>query len=152
MGFYQKQRGITCSDSILRKILVKLDHTLANDERPLTNDQIAESSNGSCLFGSPPKRWGQRTLKMYYTYILFSLKSGILYCGSSADLKQRVEDHNAGKGGTYTRKHRPYKLVFYEAFLAEKDALNQEQFYKSGYGREVLKEKIKNSLEKVKQL
>ena len=86
---------------------------------------------------------------MYYTYILFSLKSGILYCGSSADLKQRFEDHNAGLGGVYTRKHRPFKLVFYEAFLAKEDALKQEKFYKTGYGKEVLKEKIKNSLEQI---
>jgi putative endonuclease len=92
---------------------------------------------------------GTTDSEMYYTYILFSFKSGILYCGSSSDLRQRVKDHNAGIGGDYTSKHRPFKLVFYEAFLSEEDALKQEKFYKSGYGREVLKEKIKNSLKKV---
>ena len=76
---------------------------------------------------------------MYYVYVLLSLKTGSMYCGSSSDLKQRLEDHNAGRGGAYTKKHRPFNLIFYEAFLAEEDALKQEQFYKSGYGREVLK-------------
>ncbi len=83
---------------------------------------------------------------MFYTYVLFSLKSKTLYVGSSNDLKQRVKDHNSGIGGKYTKDNRPFKLVFYEAFLAKKDAIKQETFYKSGYGREVLKEKIKNSL------
>ncbi len=86
---------------------------------------------------------------MFYTYILYSVKTGILYCGSSSDLKQRLKDHNDGRGGSYTKKHRPFKLLFYEAFLAEEDALKQEKFYKSGYGREVLHAKIIKSLEKV---
>ena len=83
---------------------------------------------------------------MFYTYVLLSLKNGTLYIGSTSDLKQRVEVHNHGLGGEYTKKNRPYKLIFYEAFLSKKDATKQETFYKSGYGREVLKEKIEDSL------
>ena len=83
---------------------------------------------------------------MFYTYVLLSLKNGTLYIGSTSDLKQRVEVHNNGLGGEYTKKNRPYKLIFYEAFLSKKDANKQETFYKSGYGREVLKEKIEDSL------
>ncbi len=83
---------------------------------------------------------------MFYTYVLLSLKNGTLYIGSTSDLKQRVEVHNNGLGGEYTKKNRPYKLIFYEAFLSKKDATKQETFYKSGYGREVLKEKIEDSL------
>lgn len=84
---------------------------------------------------------------MYYTYVLKSLKNGRLYTGSTEDLKQRVEEHNKGVGGKFTRDNRPYKLIFYEAFLAKVDAVKQEKFYKTGYGKEVLKEKIKHSLD-----
>ena len=84
---------------------------------------------------------------MYYTYALYSLKSKKLYIGSTGDLKQRIEDHNNGRGGRYTSINRPFKLVFYEAFLAKSDAEKQEKFYKTGYGRGVLKDKIKSSLD-----
>lgn len=83
---------------------------------------------------------------MWYTYVLISLKNKRRYTGITSDLKQRLEEHNSGIGGEYTSKNRPFKLVFYEAFLAKKDAEKQERFYKTGYGREVLKEKIENSI------
>lgn len=87
---------------------------------------------------------------MVYTYVLYSLKSKRLYIGHTADLKQRVNEHNKGIGGNYSNKNKPFKLIFYEAFLAKEDAVKQEKFYKSGYGREVLKEKIAKSLEIIK--
>lgn len=83
---------------------------------------------------------------MFYVYVLYSLKSKRLYKGITSDLDQRFREHNNGIGGSYTKKNRPFKLIFYEAFLSKKDALKQEKFYKSGYGREVLKDKISNSL------
>ena len=67
--------------------------------------------------------------------------------GYTADLKNRINKHNQGIGSKFTYKNKPYKLLFYEAFLSKKDATKQERFYKSGYGREVLKEKIKNSIQ-----
>ena len=86
---------------------------------------------------------------MYFVYVLISLKNKRLYKGFTEDLKQRLDEHNKGIGGRFTKNNRPYKLMFYEAFLSKKDAEKQEKFYKSGYGREVLKEKIKESLEMV---
>lgn len=83
---------------------------------------------------------------MYYVYVLFSKKSKRLYTGYTDDLKRRLSEHNAGKGGVYSKNNAPYVLIFYEAFLSKKDASKQEMFYKSGYGREVLKNKIDASL------
>lgn len=83
---------------------------------------------------------------MYYVYVLYSLKSKRLYTGYTDNLRRRIKEHNSGHGSSYTNRNRPYRLVFYEALLAKQDAINQEQFYKSGYGKEVLKEKIINSL------
>ena len=83
---------------------------------------------------------------MYYTYVLLSSINSKLYIGSTDDLKQRIGEHNEGRGGAYTKRNRPFRLVFYEAFLSKKDAIKQERFYKSGYGKEVLKEKVEDSL------
>ncbi len=83
---------------------------------------------------------------MYYVYALLSLKNKRLYIGYTSNLVRRLREHNTGQGGAYTKKNRPFRLVFYEAFLAKKDAEKQEKFYKTGYGKEVLKAKIKNSV------
>jgi len=79
---------------------------------------------------------------MWYTYNLFSLKTKTIYTGYTDDLKRRFVEHNSGSGGAYTSHNRPFKLIHYEAFLTKKEAMNQELFYKSGYGKEVLKNKI----------
>ncbi len=87
---------------------------------------------------------------MYYVYVLVSKTNKRKYIGSTQYLKQRIQEHNNKQGGVYTKKNAPFDLVFYEAFLAKKDALKQELFYKSGYGREVLRDKIKSSLESLR--
>ena len=83
---------------------------------------------------------------MYYTYILQSFKNNRRYIGSTKDLKQRIKEHNAGIGGLYTKNNRPFKLIYYEAYIEKKDAESAEKFYKTGYGREVLNDKLKNYL------
>ena len=88
---------------------------------------------------------------MFYVYVLLSLKSRTLYVGFTEDLKQRLKEHSNGIGGAFTKRNKPFKLVFYEAFLSKKDTLKQEKFYKSGYGRDVLKSKLEFSLETMPQ-
>ena len=69
-----------------------------------------------------------------------------MYTGYTDDLKRRFKEHGEGSGGVYSKKNAPYKLVYYEAFLSKNDASKQERFYKTGYGREVLNDKIEHSL------
>jgi putative endonuclease len=53
---------------------------------------------------------------MNYVYIIRSVSdSSQTYTGSTADLKQRVADHNAGKS-THTSKYIPWEVEFYAAF------------------------------------
>ena len=78
------------------------------------------------------------------------MRFGTLYTGYTEDLKRRFLEHTNGNGGDYTSKHGPWKLVFYEAHCNKKDAQEMERFYKSGYGREVLKNKLKNYFQKNK--
>lgn len=81
----------------------------------------------------------------YYVYILKSLKNGSLYIGYTTDLKKRVAEHNNGES-LATKPFRPYKLIFYEAFLNERDAKNREEYLKGGYGRKTIKKMLNNYL------
>lgn len=74
---------------------------------------------------------------MYYVYILKS-SSGEFYKGSTGDLKKRVKDHNLGKIKS-TKNRKPWKLIYYEAFLEKRSARKEELFLKTGKGRERIK-------------
>jgi putative endonuclease len=78
---------------------------------------------------------------MYYTYVLKSLKDQKLYIGYSADLKQRMREHNSGHVEA-TKNRRPLTLVYYEACLSEMRAVEREKYFKTGFGRRYLKSRI----------
>lgn len=78
----------------------------------------------------------------YYTYILQSQKNNSLYIGYTSDLRKRLKQHNSGESQA-TKPFRPYKLIFYEAFLNRTDAKNREVYLKGGYGRKTIKAMIK---------
>ncbi|OHA61921.1 MAG: hypothetical protein A2117_01045 [Candidatus Wildermuthbacteria bacterium GWA2_46_15] len=85
---------------------------------------------------------------MWYVYILKSQKNKRLYTGITNDLKRRFSEHNSNRGGKYTSRNAPFKLIFYEAYSNKRDAAEAEKFFKSGYGREVLKkDKLKHYFE-----
>src|SRR2546430_16574487 len=72
---------------------------------------------------------------MWYVYIIRSISSPEKeYIGATADLKQRMSDHNAGKS-THTAKFKPWKLVWYCAFPDKFKALAFEKYLKSHSGR-----------------
>ncbi len=70
-----------------------------------------------------------------------------MYTGVTADLKKRFRDHNSKNGSEYTSRNAPFELIFYEAFLNKGDAYADEIFFKSGYGRKVLRGKLKKFFE-----
>lgn len=78
----------------------------------------------------------------YYTYILQSQKDKSLYIGYTSDLKKRFQEHNNGES-LATKSFRPYKLIFYEAFLSKNDAKGREEYLKGGYGRRTIKSMLK---------
>ncbi len=79
---------------------------------------------------------------MYYIYVLYSKKDHKLYIGYSADLKERIKRHSQGRVKS-TKNRLPLTLIYYEAFINEKAARNQELFYKTGQGRRILKKRLK---------
>ena len=84
---------------------------------------------------------------MFYVYILLE-NNGQLYTGFTADLRQRVKDHNAGKVES-TRDRRPLKLVHYEAYFKESDARRREKYLKTSEGKHFLKQQIRDLLEEL---
>lgn len=83
---------------------------------------------------------------MFYVYVLKSEKYDELYIGSTNDLKRRLSEHNAGKS-TATKIKRPYKLIYYEAYVAESDARRRESMLKlRGQARRQLKDRLLDTL------
>ena len=82
---------------------------------------------------------------MYYVYILQSKKDRSFYIGYSTDLKRRIEAHKRGES-LATKFKRPFGLIYYEAFINQKDAKNREEYLKSGWGFRSVKKILKNYL------
>ena len=83
---------------------------------------------------------------MFYVYVLNSKKYKELYIGSTNDLRKRIIEHNKGKVES-TKKKKPYKLIYYEAYYVESDARRREKMLKlRGQARNQLKLRLKDTL------
>ena len=79
----------------------------------------------------------------YYTYLLLSEKDGKYYIGYTKDLNVRFEQHQ--KGQVASTKHRlPFKLIYFEACLSQKDALVREKYLKTYYGKMHIAKRLKS--------
>lgn len=63
----------------------------------------------------------------------------------ASDLRRRVQEHNSGNVAS-TKGYRPWKLVYYEGFLDKRDAEIEEEFLKSGKGRQRLQYLLQHTL------
>src|SRR5437868_15305565 len=62
---------------------------------------------------------------MHYVYLLRSVRDGGFYIGYIANLRKRFAQH--AKGTSLATSHRgPWKLIYYEAYLNQEDALGRE--------------------------
>ncbi len=85
---------------------------------------------------------------MYCFYVLQFRQNKKLYKGLTNNLDRRISEHRRGDSD-FTSRNGEFDLIFYEAYLHKKDAEAAEVYFKSGHGREVLKEKLKNYLGEV---
>jgi len=81
---------------------------------------------------------------MYFTYVLESLKDGRIYIGWTDDLKSRFFEHKKGKVPA-TEFRRPLRLIYYEACLSKESAIKREKYFKTGFGRRFLKNRLAGS-------
>jgi len=84
------------------------------------------------------------------TYVLYSLKDEKFYIGSTSDLKDRLTRHFRGQAEA-TAPRRPFNLIFCEYFLAKKDALRRERYFKTNPGKKALKLMLRESLKEIKE-
>ncbi|KKU52219.1 MAG: hypothetical protein UX72_C0008G0035 [Parcubacteria group bacterium GW2011_GWA2_47_10] len=74
---------------------------------------------------------------MYYTYVLLC-DDGKQYIGYTSNIEERFNRHK--KGLVFSTKGRlPVKLIFYEAFLHQQDAIRREQYFKTSAGKRALR-------------
>jgi putative endonuclease len=84
---------------------------------------------------------------MFYVYLLHSTADQGLYIGYSTDLRRRLAEHK--RGATLATSYRgPWKLIYYEAYTEQLDALGRERYLKSGGGRRFLRAQLKQYLKK----
>lgn len=62
---------------------------------------------------------------MYFVYMALC-KDGSIYTGSTNDVPRRFIQHQAGKGGSYTRSHAVKKIIHIEQFSSKGEALRRE--------------------------
>ena len=73
--------------------------------------------------------------EMYIVYVLISESFNKTYIGYTSDLDRRMLEHNeTGKG--YTKRFRPWKILFAEYYPTKKEAIIRERYFKTGKGRE----------------
>jgi putative endonuclease len=63
--------------------------------------------------------------ELHYVYIV-RCANDCLYTGYTKNVEQRIAVHNAGKGGRYTRAHRPVELVASWRFSTKRAAMQVE--------------------------
>ena len=79
----------------------------------------------------------------YYTYLLQSEKDNKFYVGYTKDLNVRFEQHQKGQV-TFTKHRIPFKLIYFEACLSQKDALTREKYLKTYYGKMHIAKRLKS--------
>lgn len=67
---------------------------------------------------------------MWFVYILLC-EDNSLYTGYSNNPQKRFLDHKNGKGGRYTRSHKPIKQIYVEKLATKSEALKRESQIKS---------------------
>ncbi|MBP7819484.1 GIY-YIG nuclease family protein [Candidatus Gracilibacteria bacterium] len=80
----------------------------------------------------------------YYVYILQSEVNSSYYIGVSKDLLERLERHNRG-GSTYTKRYKPWRLLYSEVYITKSDAYRRERQLKSYKGGDAFQDLLKNA-------
>jgi putative endonuclease len=66
----------------------------------------------------------------HYVYILANKPKGAIYVGTARELRERIEQHKAGKGSTHTAKYNIQTLIYFEQFGTAVEAVHREKLIK----------------------
>lgn len=79
---------------------------------------------------------------MFEVYALKSEKDNRIYVGITKNLAQRIQEHNTGRAKS-TKSFRPWKLLHCQTVESRIKARELEKKWKSGFGKEFLKQIVK---------
>ncbi|MFA6197593.1 MAG: GIY-YIG nuclease family protein [Patescibacteria group bacterium] len=79
----------------------------------------------------------------YFTYVLYFESDGKFYIGYTSDLTNRLKEHKS-RNVTATKHRGNFKLVYYECCVDGKDARKREKYFKTGFGRRFLNNRLEN--------
>ena len=82
---------------------------------------------------------------MHYVYVLRSVRDDGFYIGYSSNLGTRLRQPSEGDS-LATSYRGPWKLIHYDAYLEQADALGRERYLKGGAGRRFLKAQLRHYL------
>jgi putative endonuclease len=82
----------------------------------------------------------------FVVYILYSYSGKITYVGYSQGSIERFYWHNVRSKKGFTIRYRPWIMVHIEFYDNKKEAMQREQFLKSGVGRQWIKIHITSNL------
>jgi len=70
--------------------------------------------------------------KTYYVYIITNINNTVLYIGVTNDLRRRIYEHKSGLAkGSFSKRYKLTKLVYYEATNDVRAALVREKQLKN---------------------
>jgi putative endonuclease len=84
---------------------------------------------------------------VFYVYLLRSESDTGFYIGYSSNLRARLREHREGRSPA-TAHRGPWKLIYYEAYFEQADAIGREKYLKSGAGRRYLDKQLRHYLAK----
>lgn len=85
----------------------------------------------------------------YCVYVLFSHRDKKFYFGYSANLNNRLQDHQRGRVLS-TKGRRPLELVYCEFHKNKMDALRREKYFKTTAGKKGIKLMLRERLKELK--
>jgi len=79
---------------------------------------------------------------MFYLYLIQSEVDSSFYIGYTSNLELRIKQHNKGES-TYSRRKKPWKLVYSEELENKTSALKREKFLKKQKNKDFYYQLIK---------
>jgi len=77
---------------------------------------------------------------MFSVYVLYSIRHDKIYIGYTSQLENRMLAHNFLSRKGWTRKFRPWILIYYEDFETKVQAARRERTLKNGKMRKRIRE------------
>jgi putative endonuclease len=79
---------------------------------------------------------------MFFVYVLYSPSANKFYVGYTSNLESRLLSHNQLGTKDWTKRYRPWELVYTESYQTKSSALKREKELKTGVGREFIQKML----------